>query len=157
MTNTLAPNPRRLRFVRRPSPVLPEHRPLYKIGQVLLVLHLCCRGGKASLPKLHLFNWALKTTARQKLMLDAASTKQLTVPAWGFDPVLAIGIRFAIAEGLIRETGKGYEIVETGEIFLKELLKDSDLFAAERKFLSSVGKDVTEAMVEAAAKSWEIA
>jgi len=89
--------------------------------------------------------------------LDAASTKQLTVPAWGFDPVLAIGIRFAIAEGLIRETGKGYEIVETGEIFLKELLKDSDLFAAERKFLSSVGKDVTEAMVEAAAKSWEIA
>jgi hypothetical protein len=143
------------RFVRRPSPVLPEHRPLYKIGQVLLVLQLASRGGKSSLPRLHLFNWALKTEVRQVMLVTAADRKVLSIPAWGFDPALAIGVRIGIAEGLMRENNTGYEITEAGELFVREIIKDSDIFSSERAFLSRVGKGITENMVDDAARGWE--
>lgn len=145
----------RLRFERRPSPVLAEHRPMYKIGQVLLILSLASRGGKSSLPRLQLFNWAMKSAKRQQQLVLAVGEKVLQVPAWGFDPALAIAVRFAIAEGLVLENSTGYEISEAGEFFVKVILKDTDLFERERSFLSAVGKGLTEGMVEATASGWE--
>ena len=154
MTNAVEER-NRLRFERRPSPVLAEHRPMYKIGLVLLVLCLASRGGKSSLPRLQLFNWAMKSATRQKQLLLAVGEKVLQVPAWGFDPALAIAVRFAIAEGLIIENTTGYEISEAGEFFVNKILKDTDLFGRERSFLSAVGKGLTEGMVEATASGWE--
>ena len=143
-----------LRFERRPSPVIAEHRPLYKIGQVLLVLHLASRGAKSSLPRLQLFNWAMKSVKREQQLVLAVGEKALSVTAWGFDPALAIAIRLAIAEGLLVQIPTGYEISAAGEIFVKEILKDGDLFGRERLFLSAVGKGLTEGMVEVTANSW---
>lgn len=145
----------RLRFERRPSPVLAEHRPMYKIGQVLLILSLASRGGKSSLPRLQLFNWAMKSAKRQQQLILAVGEKVLQVPAWGFDPALAIAVRLAIAENLVAENSTGYEISAAGELFVKEILKDTDLFGRERSFLSAIGKGLTEGMVDATASGWE--
>lgn len=145
----------RLRFERRPSPVLAEHRPMYKIGLVLLILSLASRGGKSSLPRLQLFNWAMKSTKRQQQLILAVGQKVLQVPAWGFDPALPIAVRLAIAEGMVAENSTGYEITEAGELFVKEFLKDPDLFGRERSFLFSLGKGLTEGMIEATASGWE--
>lgn len=145
----------RLRFERRPSPVLAEHRPMYKIGLVLLILHLASRGGKSSLPRLQLFNWAMKSIKRQQQLVLAVGEKVLQVPAWGFDPTLAIAVRIAIAEGLVAENSTGYEISTDGEFFVKEIMKDAELFGPERSFLSAVGKGLTEGMIEATASGWE--
>lgn len=145
----------RLRFERRPSPVLAEHRPMYKIGLVLLILHLASRGGKSSLPRLQLFNWAMKSIKRQQQLVLAVGEKVLQVPAWGFDPTLAIAVRIAIAEGLVAENSTGYEISTDGEFFVKEIMKDVELFGRERSFLSAVGKGLTEGMIEATANGWE--
>lgn len=144
-----------LRFKRRPSPVMAEHRPLYKIGQLLLILHLASRGGRSRLPRLHLFNWALKEEVRRNQLLVAAQRKALGVAAWGFDPALAIAIRFAIGEGLLDETTTGYGLSDAGVIFARELVKDPELFAQEKKFLREVGKEITEIMVEEVASGWE--
>lgn len=149
--------PRHLRFDRRPSPVLVEHRPLYKITQLLLVLHISSRGGKSTLPRLHLFNWALKNTDRIQKLVDAAKAKMLHITAWGFDPALAIAIRFAIAENLVEQTSTGYQLTDKGTTFITEVLKDTDTFVPERKLLMQVGKDITEGMVEKVAKGWESA
>ncbi|SDC54253.1 hypothetical protein SAMN05216345_102692 [Cupriavidus sp. YR651] len=148
---------RHLRFVRRPSPVLVEHRPLYKIAQVLLVLHLSSRGGKSSLARLHLFNWALKRTDRIQKLVEAAKAKVLLMTAWGFDPALAIAVRFAIAEELVQPTSTGYQIADKGKAFIAEVLKDSGAFAEERSLLIQIGKDITEAMIDKVAKGWEAA
>lgn len=157
MTEAVIAEPRRLRFVRRPTPVLVEHRPLYKITQLLLVLQMSSRGGKSTLPRLHLFNWVMKSAGRMQKLLDAAKAKVLHMTAWGFDPALAIAIRFAIAEGLVSATSTGYQLTEKGRAFLAEVLKDSDAFAPERKLLMQIGKDITEGMVEKVAKGWESA
>lgn len=157
MTEAVVDEPRRLRFVRRPSPVLVEHRPLYKITQLLLVLQMSSRGGKSTLPRLHLFNWALKSTDRIQKLVDAAKAKVLNMAAWGFDPALAIAIRFAVAENLVEATSTGYQLTEKGRAFIAEVLKDADAFATERKLLTQIGKDITEGMVEKVAKGWESA
>ncbi len=149
--------PRRLLFERRPSPVLVEHRPLYKITQLLLVLQMSSRGGKSSLPRLHLFNWALKRTDRIQKLVEAAKSKVLNMNAWGFDPALAIAIRFAVAENLVKPTSTGYQLSGKGKAFIAEVLRDQDAFAKERKLLIHVGKDITEAMVDQVAKGWESA
>lgn len=157
MTEAVIDEPRRLRFIRRPSPVLVEHRPLYKITQLLLVLHMSSRGGKSTLTRLHLFNWALKRTDRIQKLLDATKAKVLHVTAWGFDPALAIAIRFAVAENLISATSTGYQLTGKGRAFITEVLRDCEAFAAERRLLTLIGKDVTEGMVEKVAKGWESA
>lgn len=157
MTESDVAEPRRLCFVRRPSPVLVEHRPLYKIAQLLLVLQMSSRGGKSTLPRLHLFNWALKGTDRMQKLVDAAKAKALHMTAWGFDPALAIAIRLAVAESLVEATSTGYQLTEKGRAFITEVLKDADAFALERKLLTQIAKDITEAMVEKVAKGWESA
>ena len=157
MTEAIVAEPRRLRFVRQPSPVLVKHHPLYKITQLLLVLHVSSRGGKSTLPRLHLFNWALKSTDRIQKLLDAATAKVLHMTAWGFDPALPIAIRFAVAENLVEATSTGYQLTERGRAFITEVLKDADAFAPERKLLTQIGKEITEGMVERVAKGWESA
>jgi len=144
-----------LRFERKPSPVLAEYRPLYKIGQVLLVLSMASRSGRSSLPRLHLFNWALKSLERKTILIKAASEKRLYAPAWGFDPMLAIAVRIAIAEGLLGETSTGYELIESGELFVREIIKDIDIFGPEKTFLTNLGNGITEKMVEIVASGWE--
>lgn len=144
-----------LRFERRPSPVLVEHRPMYKICQLLLVLYLSSRGGKSTLPRLHLFNWALKRTDRIQKLVGAAKTKVLHISAWGFDPAVAIAIRFAIAEELLHTTSTGYQISEKGLSLIFEVLKDPSAFSNERVLLKELGKDITENMVETVARGWE--
>lgn len=157
MATELAVEKRRLRFVRRPSPVLVDHRPLYKITQLLLVLHLSSRGGKSTLARLHLFNWALKRTDRIQKLVDAAKAKVLHMTAWGFDPALAIAIRFAIAEDLLEPTSTGYQISDKGKAFVSEVIGDQDAFANERGLLTQIGKNITEAMVDKVATGWEAA
>lgn len=148
---------RHLRFERRPSPVLVEHRPLYKITQLLLVLQISSRGGKSTLTRLHLFNWALKRNDRIQKLVEAAEAKVLHMTAWGFDPALAIAIRFAVAENLASPTSNGYQLSEKGKAYISEVFKDQDAFLNERKLLTQLGKEITEAMVEKVAKGWESA
>src|SRR3546814_3539930 len=67
-----------LRFERRPSPVLAEHRPMYKIGQVLLILFLASRGGRSSLPRLQLFNWAMKSARSEEHTSELQSLMRIS-------------------------------------------------------------------------------
>ena len=145
----------KLQFQRKPSPVLAEHRPLYKIFQILLVLYLASRGSRSRLLRLHLFNWALKSPSRCEQLVKASKERTLRVTAWGFDPALAIAVRFAIAEGLVREVPTGYELTDRGTILARGVVENSDIFSADKAALESIGKGITEAMVESVAKGWE--
>lgn len=134
--------------------MLPEHRPLYKIAQVTLILHLGSRGAKSSLPRLHLFNWAFKLPERAARLSQDARLKSLTVSAWGFDPALAIALRYARAERLVSTTTGGYALEELGVLFAKSVLAEVDALVVEKELLKSVGKNITEGMVESVAKEW---
>jgi hypothetical protein len=76
----------KLIFNRKKASVIPELRPMFKIGKLLLILKLCCSGGKASLLKLHLFNWAMLEPQRMKALQLSAEKKELVLGVWGIDP-----------------------------------------------------------------------
>lgn len=150
MTNNLLS----LKFERRPAPIIPEHRPLYKICQLLLILHFASRAGKSSLPRLQLFNWAFKNKLRQNKLIQAKHDRVLRVSAWGFDPAVAIAINYALAEGLISRTSTGYAHTATGADFIAAICKDDSNFESERRFLFELGKDISEEMVTKVSKGW---
>lgn len=142
-----------LKFTRRPSPVLPEHRLIYKITQILLMLHYS-RAGKSSLLRLHLLNWASKTQQRMLYLQRAVQNRSLSLPTWGFDPAIPIALRYAQAEGLIAQTKTGYQLEELGRRFIKNVLEDPSIFRDEREALLEIGKGITEGMVDSVAKEW---
>jgi hypothetical protein len=92
--------------------------------------------------------------SRKSDLLRAVESGHLEVPAWGFDPAPAIAVRIAIAEGLLEQGSKSYKISPLGDVFVKDLLKDSALFVAERAFLTNIGKGLTEKMVDDTARRW---
>ncbi|MDB6049236.1 MAG: hypothetical protein JWR17_1982 [Pseudomonas sp.] len=145
----------KLKFTQRPMPVLAEHRTLYKISQILLVLHLCGRAEKCSLLKLHLFNWALKSERRLASLKEASRKGVLTLPVWGFDPALAIALKFALEDQLVTALSTGVEISAKGQDFLSFLLKDKDLLSPEKTSLRIIGKGISEKMVDSVAKGWD--
>lgn len=144
----------KIKFTRRPSPVLAEHRPIYKIAQTLVMIELCGRGKKCSLIKLHLLNWALKSRSRIELLQHAARSKSLHLPVWGFDPALAISLQLSVEDGLLEIEGSGVSITDKGCTLLEEIMKD-DYLKSEKESLNLIGKGLTETMVSAAAKGWE--
>ncbi|MDX2218049.1 MAG: hypothetical protein SF172_03380 [Burkholderiales bacterium] len=143
-------------FRRQPSAVIPEHRPLYKISQLALILNVSSRAGRSKVSRLHLLNWALKKRSRQLLLERAAESGTLRIQAWGFDPILAFAIRFALADGIVADTSTGYELTEKGRSFAMAILKDPTLLASDKVFLERIGKGITETMVDAVANDWDI-
>lgn len=106
------------------------------------------------MPRLQLFNWALKSPDRQERLATAAKVKNLNVQAWGFDPALAIALRFAVAELLVCGVPTGYQITDRGKLFVEDIEKDPELLLQEKEVLRRIGKGVTETMVDAVAKGW---
>jgi len=144
----------KLHFERKAMPVFPEHRPMYKICQILLILNISSSGGKSSLIRLHLFNWALKDKKRVKMFISSAESKAITFGVWGLDPTLNMALNFAVAEDLVKKTTTGYQITPRGTLFL-QVAKIPTLFEDEVGILSIIKKNITESMVKNVARKWK--
>lgn len=144
----------KLLFSRKKTAVLPELRPMYKVGKILLILKICCSGGKASLLKLHLFNWAMLEPQRLQILLSSAERKELLLGVWGIDPSLNMALNYATSEGLLCRLQNGnYKLTSKSESFIfgSDLI---NLFDNEFNTLKKIDKKITEAMVTQAAKRW---
>lgn len=144
----------KLTFHRKPMPVMAEHRPIYKITQLLLVLYLSSRGKKSSLIRLHLFSWVLKDEIRKKMLLESANQNQILFGVWGVDPAVNISLQYAEAEGLISKSGLLYKLTQDGAKYVSEI--DSEMaYKDDYFFLQSIGSKITEGMVENIIREWE--
>lgn len=127
---------------------------MYKVGKLLLILKLCCSGGKASLLKLHLFNWAMLDPQRLKALQLSAEKKELLLGIWGIDPSLNMALSYATSEGLLARTNNGaYQLTPKSENFISGS-KLVELFDTEADELKLIAKKITETMVNQAAKRW---
>ena len=144
----------KLTFQRKPMPLMAEHRPIYKITQLLLVLYLSSRGKKSSLIRLHLFSWVLKDEIRKKMLFESANQNQILFGVWGVDPAVNISLQYAEAEGLIIKSGLSYKLTQDGIKYVSEI--DSEIaFKDDYFFLQSIGSKITEGMVENIIREWE--
>jgi len=144
----------KLTFHRKPMPLMAEHRPIYKITQLLLVLNLSSRGKKSSLIRLHLFSWVLKDERRKKMLFESANQNQILFGVWGVDPAVNVSLQYAEAEGLISKSGLSYKLTQYGAKYVSEI--DSEMaFKDDYIFLQTLGSKITEGMVENIIREWE--
>jgi len=137
-------------FRRRPFAIPGDLRPAWRIGLIVLLLKNCCRAGKSSLARLHVLSWGIRTRQSQRDLLAAAEGG---LPLSGvivrFDPFLDRAVDFAIGENLLAHRGgKAVELTPSGRQLAAELENATSLFEAEKQFILSVRRNVTENLVD---------
>src|SRR5436309_376415 len=137
---------RSFRFTRRPMAIAAELRPDWKIGALLLVLHLSSRGVKSSLRRLHILNWALRSAKNRTEFEEVRERQQhLFSFQFRFEPALGRAINLAVGEKFIEWVdGDRLQITAKGTRWVTDILKDESVMLEEREFLKRIGKSITE-------------
>ena len=140
----------RFTFRARAAPIHHALRADYRIATLLLMLHHCGRGGRASLVKLHLLNWASRQPGSRRALLDRLDGKlHFTDLPLKFDPAFNRAVDLARGEGLVeRDVSQSITIIPKGEKFVSEIIADSACMVHEKHFFSSVGKRITDAKMK---------
>jgi hypothetical protein len=134
------------RFKRRPMAIAAELRPDWKMGALLLILHLSSRAGKSSLRRLHILNWALRSSMN-RAEFEQVREHQLALFSFQFrfEPALGRAINLAVGEKLVEWVGGDrLQITAKGKRWITDVMKDESVMYQEREFLNRIGKDITE-------------
>lgn len=150
-------------FKRRPVPLPGDMRPVWRLHVVVMLLEQCW-GGKATHQQLHVLNWAIRTEETRAGFLQFVhghrSPNQIIVR---YDPSLNRAVDFAFAEGIVSHheespdlvgedttRGSNYRIMLTkkGRELLAAVRGMKDCLVVEKKFLSAIGRKVTQQQVE---------
>jgi len=145
-----------LSFTERKIPLYVNYRPMYKVVQILLVLNYNGYAGKASLLKLHLFSWALKSEENMTLLKDfVTSNYQSKLQFFGIESTLNRALNLAFAEKLIDFDRGNYKLLEKGRKFVEEIDEDETLFIMEKQILKLIGKQVPEKIINILINQWK--
>lgn len=138
-------------FRSRPEAIPGDFRPLWRIFIILLILHLSSRGGKSTIGKLHLLNWAIRTKDNRetfrKVISGDISPETIVVRV---EPSLNRAVNLAHGEGLVEIVkGNRIRITSRGQRAIDKLLAVEDLFTYEKSFLEDLGKSaLTEQVID---------
>lgn len=147
----------------RNQPFPGQFRTVRRLALLTLILR-ACRGEQASLPQLHVLNWAVRTPESRRAFLafigDQVSPDEAVVR---FDPTLPRAIQYAVEEHIVtdreavQETLDGQLQANVGDYRIKltdkgrviaDAVEDASVLVDERIFLDNLKKKVTQAMVE---------
>lgn len=143
-------------FTEKPIPLYPSYRPMYKVSLILLILSINGYNGTASLLKLHLFSWALKSHKNLDALKDfIVSNFRKDLNFFGIELTLNRALNLAIAEKLISFDDGKYKLLEKGTDFAKYLIQTTDIFVYEKQILKLIGKKVTENKMNELLKYWK--
>lgn len=123
-----------------------ELRPDWKIGALLLILHISSRGGKSSLRRLHILNWALRSSKNRAEFEQVREHQQsLFSFQFRFEPALGRAINLAVGEKFVEwVSGDRLQITAKGTRWVTDILRDETVMKEEREFLERIGKSITE-------------
>lgn len=143
-------------FTERPIPLYPSYRPMYKVSLILLILSINGYAGKATLLKLHLFSWALKSHKNLDALKEfVVSNYRKDLKFFGIELTLNRALNLAIAEKLISFHDNKYSLLEKGGDFAKYLIQAPDLFIYEKQILKIIGKKITDEKMDDLLKHWK--
>ena len=135
-------------FKKRPLDLPGDLRPNWRVPILLLMLHICCRGGKSSLYKLHLLNWTMRDQSRQEALLASLSdSSQYDKIQIQTEPSFIQAVQFAVGEGLVeRLQNSRVKMTDFGTQLVREI-EQVDCLSVEKGFLRNVGARLTEEWV----------
>jgi len=132
-------------FTRRPEPLPPDLRPNWRVAMLLLLLR-SCRSEKASLEKLHVLNWAIRTPeSRRRFLAYVKGEGNPDDVIIRFEPGLNRAIDFVRGEGLVKiENGKRVKLTDRGSNIAQQIDRNRDCMVEERRFFEEVKLFVLE-------------
>jgi hypothetical protein len=143
-------------FTEREMPLYVNYRPMYKVSQILLILHFNGYAGKASLLKLHLFSWALKSYDNLNILKDfVTSNYQDKLEFFGIESTLNRALNLAYAEKLVDFDKGNYKLLEKGRKFVEQINEDETLFVNETQVLKLIGKKIPEKIINGLINQWK--
>jgi len=143
-------------FNERKIPLYHDYRPMYKVSIILLILHYNGFAGKASLLKLHLFSWSLKSKQNLKVLEDyAMSSNDGKMLFFGIESTLNRALNLAYAEKLVDFENGSYKLRDKGKKFALEIDKDKELFIEEKSALKKIGKKLNENKISNLINEWK--
>lgn len=128
-------------FTSRPESIPGDMRPSWRIGLILLILSITSRGGKSSILRISVFNWALRNKVNQQNLLNLLNN--ITSPDLIYfrnDPTLLRAIDFGIGFGYIDSLGDRVRLSIKGNKLVQQIMINKDIYIEEKKFLSEIGK-----------------
>jgi hypothetical protein len=145
-------------FTRKPIPIPPDLRTDWRIAVLLLILYYS-RSYRVSLKKLHVINWAIRSSENRELLLEYMLNKiQPHDVVIRFEPGIVRAIDFAKGYQFIKmEYGKptGIILTDKGLEIARKIDSFNDCFVKEREFLRKIGPHVLEKDISALL-NWEI-
>lgn len=143
-------------FTEREMPLYVNYRPMYKVSQVLMILYYNGYAGKASLLKLHLFSWGLKSYDKLNILKDfVTSNYQSKLQFFGIESTLNRALNLAYAEKLIDFDRGNYSLLEKGRKFAQEIDNDETLFTNEKQVLKLISKKIPEKIINELVNKWK--
>jgi hypothetical protein len=135
-------------FRARPAPVLPRHRLAWGISLLVLFLHVSSRGGRSSLQRLHILNWAVRNEETQRGFLEyLEGHRSPTAILVRYEPSFNRAIDYAVGEGLVHLAPNGrVHVTEAGRTLATAIVGDDTVLASELSFLTKIGLRLTEAV-----------
>ena len=147
----------------RNQPIPGQFRTVRRLALTSLLLN-ACRGAQATLPQLHVLNWAVRTPESRQAFLAFINGKVPPDEAVvRFDPTLHRAIQYAVEERIVSDRAsvqemldgkqeskpRQYRIVLTNKgKMLAEAVEEAGLLVDERIFLESLDKKVTQVLVD---------
>ncbi len=129
---------------------------MYKVAQILLILYFNGYAGKASLLKLHLFSWALKSYENLNILKDfVTSNYQKELQFFGIESTLNRALNLAYAEKLVDFDRGNYKLLEKGRKFVEQINEDETLFINEKQVLKLIGKKIPEKIINGLINQWK--
>ncbi|WP_288369555.1 hypothetical protein [uncultured Algoriphagus sp.] len=143
-------------FTERELPMYVNYRPMYKVSQILMILYYNGYAGKASLLKLHLFSWGLKSYDNLNTLKDfVTSNYQNKLHFFGIESTLNRALNLAYAEKLVDFDRGNYSLLEKGRKFAQAIDTDETLFSNEKQVLKLIGKKIPEKIINELVNKWK--
>lgn len=143
-------------FKRRPLAQTVDYRPIWKIGQLLLIIRDGASTAGCSLLKLHLFSWVFQSYKNKEKLQDwIISDFESEMSIWTLSPHVNRAIAFAIGEKLLKEEKGKYTLTTSGNRYLKKIDTIVEAYSDEKKVLNKYGKIVSDAKIDKLAKDWK--
>lgn len=143
-------------FNRKPIAQPIDYRPIWKIGQILLIIRYGSSVTGCTLLKLHLFSWVFQSYKnREKLRNWIDSDFEADMSIWTLSPHLSRAVAFAVGERLIKEEKGKYSLTTKGLDYIKSIDDLPEAYTEERKILNRYGRIISDAKIDKLAKDWK--
>ena len=142
-------------FNAKPDAVPFNYRTSYKIGQLCLILSICCGRKGCSYFKLHMIAMSLCTKQEMLSLKNFTDNVFNSYTLVRFDPAVNRAVKYAIADGVMLQQVNGlFKLTTKGKSFADAIKKESDLMVSEKYFLNDLSNKLTEDKIKNLMSIW---